>query len=285
MKFSVIVPVFEHWHWVPELLECLERQDFPRERFEVLLVDNGSTAFTPPAALSENTRVLECPRPGSYAARNHGVRSASGEWLAFTDADCLPAPGWLSAFDIASREPGRRLLAGAVETVRSSASPGIYEIYDMVRGIPQARYVKRGYAATANLVVERGLADELGGFDGRRYSGGDADFCRRARAGGADIAFVPEAVVRHRARVSWPAVSTKARRIKGAQLRAALRRRRWMWAVRTLLPPVIAIMRLARAKGFSPRERGIAILVQFRVWMAEMGELIRLVIRREPERR
>ena len=67
--------------------------------------------------------------------------------------------------------------------------------YELVRGIPQARYVARGYAATANLAVPADLFRRLGGFDAARRSGGDAGFFRRAGRAGHPVTLVPDAVV------------------------------------------------------------------------------------------
>ena len=121
----------------------------------------------------------------------------------------------------------------------------------MIRGIPQARYVRHGYAATANLVVPAAVFRALGGFDARRFSGGDAEFCRRAGAAGHPIRLVPEAVVLHPARSRWDELAAKTRRVTGGQVGAGPPRRRLVWFLRTLTPPLRALWRFARAA--SPR--------------------------------
>lgn len=274
MKFSVIVPVYEHWHLVPTLLQCLTAQTLPRDEFEILLVDNGSSKFTPPDTLPPNARVLECQTPGSYAARNAALREARGEWLAFTDADCRPTPTWLEQLQTAATN-NTTLLAGVVDVVSDAEKPNAYEMYDMVKGIPQAWYVRRGYSATANLAVPRRIVEELRGFDEKRFSGGDADFCLRAKIRGHRLRFVPEAIVKHPARDSWGAIATKARRVKGGQIRAGSSRRRLFWALRTLSPPVDLIIRFLRVRRLPLRYRLIAAAVQLRVWTLELGVLAR----------
>src|SRR5690554_2350740 len=119
---TVIVPVYEHWHLIPALLQCLQRQTLGQERFEVLLVDNGSTHFAPPSELPTNTQILHCAAPGSYAARNQALQEAQGEWLVFTDADCLPATGWLEALmrKAESLAGPNTVLAGAIEIDRKT---------------------------------------------------------------------------------------------------------------------------------------------------------------------
>ena len=284
---SVIVPVFEHWERIPALLQRLQGQTLEQERFEVLLVDNGSKHFSPPEKLPGNVRILRCPKPGSYAARNYGIAHAAGEWLVFTDADCLPRAQWLECLlrerDAAAGEP--IVLAGAVEMVGLSPNPTPYEVYDLVKGIPQKRYVARGYAATANLAVPKEIAKRLQGFDETRFSGGDADFCRRAVAAGILLQYVPEAVVEHPPRTSWEELAQKARRVKGGQLTAGPRRRQHLWWARTFMPPVRAVGRFLGVRHVPLRYRLVAIWVQLGIWATEMREAVRLLGSAPAERR
>ena len=288
-RLSVIVPVYNDWHRIPILLGCLAAQTLPAEQFEIVLIDNGSDSFDPPQNLAPNARILNCDTPGSYAARNRGIEQARGHWLAFTDADCLPAPDWLQqllaqAAATADNSAPTTILAGQVRMIASSARPSAWEMHDLVKGIPQGWYVSRGYAATANLLVPADLARQLGGFDTRRYSGGDAVFCRRAAAAGARLRYVENAVVEHPARTTWPELAGKYRRIKGGQITQGTPRQRLIWTVRTFLPPVIAWARFFLARPWPIRYRLIACAVQLRLWSMEMTETLRLLMRAGPQR-
>ncbi len=217
---SVIVPVYEQWDMARGLLDALQHQSLPKDRYEIVMVDNGSRRFAPPRRLPANCQVLHCPVPGSYAARSLGVAHARAPWLAFTDADCLPDSQWLLALiaAIGAQQDPRLILAGDVRMTMDQTPPTPWAIYDFVKGIPQQSYVQRGYAATANLCVSRALFDQVGGFDTSRFSGGDADFCRRSLAAGNRIVFLPSARVSHPSRSTREQLATKARRIKGGQL-------------------------------------------------------------------
>ena len=284
-RLSIVVPVFEQWQLIDGLLACLERQDYPGDRREVLLVADG---LAPPRDFPPGVRVLQSTGKGSYAARNSGAAAARGDWLVFTDADCLPRADWLSelAGEMVKSE-GNTILAGAVVVVpRSGGEPNAWEIYDMVKGIPQDRYVQRGYGATANLAVPAPLFAALDGFDGLRLSGGDAAFCRRAAAErGTAIRFVAAAVVEHPARQDWPMLVTKARRLKGGHLTAGSRGRRLLWLLRGLAPPVRAWSRFLGARQFPMRHRLLASAIQVRLWGVEMVETVRLLAGAPPERR
>lgn len=283
--FSVIVPVYEQWELVPNLLRAIEQQTLGLEDIELILVDNGSRDPMGPTMLPPFARLYRCQTPGSYAARNMGARYAHGQWLVFTDADCVPNRDWLAALQAAVRSERSFLLAGPVNIVAAREQPNWCEVYDMVRGIPQAHYVKRGYAATANLTVSRGVYDALGGFDGRRYSGGDAEFCRRAGDRGFGIRFVEGAAVAHPARDTWEELSTKARRVKGGQLTAGSYKRRILWHLATCLPPIRESLRLLRNRNFAMHYRLIAVAIQLRLWLVQIAEMLRLLGGRVPERR
>jgi len=96
---SVVVPTRNRAQMLRELLSALERQEY--ESFEVIVVDDASedeTAVLLAGWQGPNRRAFRLPRPwGSYAARNRGVEEARGLLVAFTDDDCRPEPGWLTA--------------------------------------------------------------------------------------------------------------------------------------------------------------------------------------------
>lgn len=285
-RISVIVPVYRHWELVPGLLAALAAQRLDPAAFEVLLVDNAPDEPRPALDLPDRARVLPCAAPGSYAARNAGIAAARGALLAFTDADCRPGPGWLAALDAAAVAPATagKLLAGPVRMTGAGDPPNPYEAYELIRGIPQERYVRHGYAATANLAVPAAVFAALGGFDAARRSGGDAAFCRRARFAGRRLALVADAVVTHPARATWAALATKARRVKGGQIAGGGAAARALWLMRTLTPPLRATRRFLTA----PRpwaERRAALGVLYRLWGVELAETARLVAGGTPERR
>lgn len=277
LKCSVVVPVFNDWHRVPVLLSDLEKQTMSRDRFEVILVDNGSDEVPRESTLPDFVRMVRCSTPGSYAARNAGIGYARASLIAFTDADCRPVPEWLTAgADAAERSEGMQIVAGSVRMEAHSDEPGPYERYDLVMGLPQSAYVRRGFGVTANLFVPAGLFTAVGRFDEKRFSGGDAEFCRRAGRAGYGITYCAEALVRHPARRELAELLAKVRRVKGGQVTAGPLSRRLVYTVRTFLPPVRAWWKIFRSTHLASRHRVIIAVVQGRLWLAEMAELFRL---------
>lgn len=284
---SVIVPIFNHWALVSALLKRLELQAVDDGFFELLLIDNGSDFIPDDLALPSWARILLCETPGSYAARNVGVRAAQGRVLAFTDADCLPDPEWLrlglGRLECADE---RTLVAGDVRMEPQDwASMSSAEAYDVVMGLPQARYVSHGYAVTANLFIPASAFEQVGLFDERRFSGGDAEFCRRAGAQRWTLLFCAEAVVVHPARQHWIELKTKQRRVKGGQLTAGSMRRRLLYGVATVMPPLRQCYFALSSDRLRPTARLRVCLVLLRLWGVGLSEMLRIFLGGLPERR
>ena len=198
---SVIIPVFNTAPYLERVVAALLAQDFPRAQFELIFVDNGSHDGSPDIlARYPEIRLLREPERGSYAARNLGLRHARGDVLAFTDSDCFPAPGWLTAIDRDFRAGSAQVLLGPRLPAAGSRAARLLAGYDNHRaeficaaGDPAIMY---GY--TNNMAVRRAAMDRFGPFE-RRMRGADTLFLRRVVAGRscAAVAYCPDMVVRH----------------------------------------------------------------------------------------
>jgi GT2 family glycosyltransferase len=287
MDITVIVPIYQHWHMVTALFAGLAEQTLPTDRWEFLLVDNGSDVIPDEKDLPHFVRLLHCPEPGSYAARNTALQHARGELLVFTDADCRPSPDWLSnvwqAYESSNKQS---LIAGGIEVARLEAGKqSLVELYDMALGLSQASYTRNGYAVTANLAIPRVVFDRVGPFDKTRFSGGDKEFCLRARAAGYELIYRPNALIYHPARRHWGEIATKAKRIKGGKVCSGTFKSRALHTIRTYLPPVWAFLSVVRNRRFSVRERICILGVLCRLWAVEMIEVTQLLLGKTPERR
>jgi glycosyltransferase involved in cell wall biosynthesis len=199
---SIVVPVLNAAGDLPRLLRALAELDWPQDRLECLVVDNGSTDRSRELAAAAGLRVLDEPKQGSYAARNRGVREARSEWVVFTDADCAPRPDWL-----------RRLFA---EPVPAEAGAIAGEVLALESDTPVQRFIEsRGFMkhavtlphkdlpcfSTANVAIRRSLLLELGGFRADVLYFGDMEFSWRMQVERrALLEFRPDAVVLHRHR-------------------------------------------------------------------------------------
>jgi glycosyltransferase involved in cell wall biosynthesis len=194
-EVSVIVPVRNGEHSIPELLRSLDAQTLARDRFEVIVVDNDSSDGTAQVAVAHGARVVREPIANRSRARNAGAAAARSDLYAFTDADCVAAPEWLEALHgCRSLAP---LVAGDVR-VRVHEPPNPIERYESMWRFGQEAWVGQGWAATANLLVGADAFDRIGGFDPTwRHIGEDVDFCFRARDAGLELAYCGGAVVDH----------------------------------------------------------------------------------------
>ncbi|AWF81861.1 rhamnosyl transferase [Microbulbifer sp. A4B17] len=286
VKFSVIVPVYQQWHFIEDLVRCMESQVISKDLFELVLISNDGRSPSLLGGESFQIKTGECKKPGSYAARNRGAELADGDWLIFTDADCLPDPKWIAGIDRAIRcsVGGVKLFAGDVRSQKQHGFSNIYEVYDFMRGIPQEVYVSAGVAATANMVVDRFLFLKFGGFSENSFSSGDFEFCRRLRVRGYQILFLKSAFVHHRVRCSWRSVAAKAKRIKGGQFFVSRGVGRFQLILYTLLPPVRSVIFFWRKREVYIGYRLLAIFVQLRLWGVEIWEMARLMLGAKPER-
>jgi GT2 family glycosyltransferase len=204
-SFSVIVPTYDRPEAVRRLLLALQRLEYPEDRFEVVVVDDGGA--TPLDAVVDGVRygfgvtLLRQANAGPASARNMGAQRARGQYLAFTDDDCEPDNDWLDAlarrFDV---EPdvmvGGRTVNALRENVYSEASQ---TIVDLVYGHYNRDPLNARFVASSNLALPAEDFREVGGFDTSFPSAGgeDRELCRRWIATGRRIVFEPDAVVLH----------------------------------------------------------------------------------------
>jgi glycosyltransferase AglI len=219
-RLSVIVPVYNDPSGIRTTLESVTAQTYPAENYEVVAVDNGSTDGTREvirafAGLYENVHlVVEDDVQGSYAARNEGIEFASGEVIAFIDADMTVDEDWVASVLASHEEHGWEYMGCAIETyVEGERTLGA--LYDhLLGGFPVERYMKeKGFTVTACLVVTREVFDEVGRFDERYTSQGDGEFGKRVREAGFVQHFEPEITMYHPTRTDLRAWLGKQVRI------------------------------------------------------------------------
>lgn len=202
---AVHVPTYDRCGFLPMLVERLAAQTLAPERFEVVVVDNGShddtwdvlRGLVEGSALRIAARRLPANR-GPAGARNAAVATSRAPLLAFTDDDCLPEPGWLEALLAAA--DAADLVQGRTEPDRSLPPAGAWARTIRIAG-PTPLF------ETCNIAYRRTAFEAAGGFDesdpvsarpGGRAFGEDALLGAAVLAVGGRRAFAPDAVVHHR---------------------------------------------------------------------------------------
>jgi glycosyltransferase involved in cell wall biosynthesis len=194
---SVVVPAYNA---APTLRACLDgllRQELG-EACEIILVDDGSTDATPEIAASygPRVRVVRQVHRGAAAARNSGIRAASGDIVLFTDADCEPAPGWAATLV-------RAIRAGAdgAKGVYRSRQRGIVSRFVQAEYESKyrrlAKFSRIDFIDTYAAAYRRDVLLAAGGFDESLPINEDQELSFRLAEQGCDLRFAPQAVVYH----------------------------------------------------------------------------------------
>jgi glycosyltransferase involved in cell wall biosynthesis len=201
------------------LLKALDEQNFKSFPWEVIVVNND------PLEDVEFEEIYSFPitvqnenKPGSYAARNKGVKSSTGKIIAFIDSDCIPNQDWLQVayrcFELDfNKEIG--VLTGPVplffkDPMRLTDA----EVYEKYTGFTTKEYAKEGHAITANWFSYKQVIEEFGGFNDELKSNGDSDLSGRISQQYA-VVYKDDLIVHHPARYQVSDLVSKYQRLIG----------------------------------------------------------------------
>jgi glycosyltransferase involved in cell wall biosynthesis len=287
---SVIIPVYNDAERLHTCLKLLEHQTYPQDRYEVIVVDNGSSDRPDRVVEQFNqVRFTSEAKRGSYAARNRGIALAQGEVLAFTDSDCQPAADWLEQ-GVATllATPNCGLVGGQIKMLfQDPGRPTAVELYDSIKYLQQQHYIEvTKFGATANLFAWRKMFDTVGLFNAELQSGGDQEWGQRVHAAGYPLVYSEAAWIAHPARRSWPELYKKVVRVARGKYDIGIDRReslREFWQeIAVELKPHLGTL---RQECTDPRIKGgwqqfrfgmVVLLVRYaRVWakiQAKLGE-------------
>jgi len=269
---SVIVPHYDDLENLRACVRALRDQADPKARYEIIVADNGSPAGVAEVAerCEGGARVVLARERGAAMARNAGVAASSGGILVFTDSDCRPAADFV-AEGLAALD-GFDFIGGRIEVaVQDPDHLTAEEAFELVFAFQNdINVTRKGFSASANLIVPRRVFDAVGPF--RNGAPEDMDWCARARAMGFRIGYAPAAVVRHPARRTWAELTRKWRRLTG-EFCFMYRRRRFgvlLWVARGLLlipsiaPHALVALRSPRLRRWRDRWGAIRVLARLR---------------------
>ncbi len=285
MTLSIIVPSLNSLI-IDRVIAALQRQTVQHEVGEIIVVGQDQ-----PKRLSTRTGIhfIETPQPiSAAAARNLGARQATGEWLLFTDADCIAAPDWAEQL-LACFAQGHAVVGGGVNIAPESSA--YWTLCDNLLTL-SASLVKTSlkhtsnmwYLPSLNFGIRRALFLSIGGFDETfpGAAGEDVDLSLRLQQQGADLHFAPAAQIIHRparttARALWRhlwafgAAHDRIQQQFGAVRPSPLNRLspRWHWAI-ALAAPLLAAKDVATLFAHSPviRQHPRAVVG---LWWGKLG--------------
>ena len=176
MKLSVVVPAFNEEKLLGETLACIrEAAQAPGWSVELIVCDNNSTDRTAEIARAAGARVVFEPVNQIGRARNAGAAQASGDWLVFVDADCLPVKELF--FDLGQAIAGGKYIGGGSTVLMESDDFLARLAVRMWNRISRATR----WAAGSFIFCRTAAFRELGGFSKELYAAEEIDFSRRLK--------------------------------------------------------------------------------------------------------
>ncbi len=212
--YSIIIPSFNRSEEIRDLLHSLDDLNFPRDRFEVIVADDGSTDDTKDVvsraqkSVSYHLYYVSQKNQGPGAARNLGMQNARGDFFIFVDSDVTVPPEWLREIDRALHEQQADAFGGP-DTFRKDFPPLLKAInYSMTSFITtgglrgkKGKKIAKYYPRSFNMGLSRAVWQKIGGFSSLRH-GQDIEYSHRILKSGAKVIFVADAPVFHKRRTN-----------------------------------------------------------------------------------
>lgn len=191
-SLSVIIPTYNRASLLRKCLESFERQEIPKEKFEVIVVDDGSSDETQ-SILNQHypfaLRPIFAEHGGAAKARNRGIGEAQGDIIVFTDDDCFPEPNFLRLHWEAHQKKNNLIVRGPVVIIRS---------IDVIPQLHQkAAALSMNFFCTSNASLYKENLLKVGFFDESFKRWEDAELGYRLRKSGLQYHFNPKIIVLH----------------------------------------------------------------------------------------
>jgi glycosyltransferase involved in cell wall biosynthesis len=187
---SVIIPAYNEQDFIESTLLSLRNSDYPKEKFEIIVVDNGSTDQTTEIAKQHTDVLLHLPDGNVGAVRNHGAKKAAGDFIAFLDADCEVSQDWLANLELLLTETKDTAFGG---TCRSPKNSSWIERYWLL-GNGQK---KQKDLVGACIGISKPDFFLIGGFREDLTSGEDTDLSNRLRSMNISVIVNKNLTVQH----------------------------------------------------------------------------------------
>jgi GT2 family glycosyltransferase len=201
LKISVVVVVCNGEATLAQCLDSIRLVDYPQEDIEIVVVDNNSTDKTKDIILGYPVKYVFVKERGRARARNAGIRAASGELIAFTDADCVVDRDWLKEL-IKGFESDRVAACGGRIIAQETGNwiqkfieeTGIFLQKDIQRKDCETNLFT---IVTANSIFKKKVLEKIGYFDENLVTCEDTEMGYRISLCGYQIKYMPQSIVYH----------------------------------------------------------------------------------------
>ncbi|MEM9947569.1 MAG: glycosyltransferase [Cyanobacteria bacterium P01_D01_bin.36] len=203
-SFSIVVPTYNRPPQLAACLQALTQLDYPGDRVEIIIVDDGSKTplnqTVAPFQKDAKVTLVRQQNGGPAAARNTGVQHATGNYIAFTDDDCMPDTHWLKEFAIALQTNPNAMVGGRTinalpRNLYSSASQALIDyLYSYYSEATQGIFF-----ASNNIAMAKSHFLNIGGFDVSfpLAAAEDRNLCDCWQQAGYPMKYVPAATIQH----------------------------------------------------------------------------------------
>ncbi len=189
-NISVIIPAYNEQEFIESTLFSLKNSNYPTEQFEIIVVDNGSTDKTMEIAKRHADLLLLLSEGNVGAVRNYGAREASGQFLAFLDADCEVSHDWLTNIELLLEEQNDCAFGG---TCTSPKNTNWIERYWLLGSGEK----KQKDLVGASIAIRKSDFFSIGGFREDVTSGEDSDLSNRLRNHHISVIVTTKLSVKH----------------------------------------------------------------------------------------
>ena len=176
MKLSIIIPMKNEEKYIEGCLQSIVNNSYPREKYEIICIDNGSDDRTVELAKKYTKNVYQLPCKTVGSLRNYGAEKAKGKYLAFVDADCVVNGDWMKA---ASHyfDHDEIVCFGSYPQIPVEAT-WVQKAWGLNREVKKD-IQNIAWLPSMNLFVRKDIFEEVCGFDEKLETCEDVDLCYR----------------------------------------------------------------------------------------------------------
>ncbi len=211
MKVSIVIPTKNNADTLEKCLDSIRSLDYPEDELEIIVIDGYSVDGTVKIANKYGCRLFfENGNTISYA-RNIGQKKARGEFVAFTDADCIVDKNWIKELIKHFKDERIASVGGPNITPEDDTDFGrsigiVLSLLSKVGaryGISGGKVREVNHNPTCNVMYRKNVLEEIGGFNPKLITADDEELDYRIRKKGYKILYTPSALVYHYRRPSW----------------------------------------------------------------------------------
>lgn len=243
---SIVVPTLNEENNLPRLFQSFKKLDYPKDNFEVIVVDGGSKDKTVAMAKEFGANILRNPKILRGAGCQIGVEKAQGEYVFFTDGDCAVPSNWLKGLVKNFKEKN---IAGAggpniTPFSDSSFSKAVGEVILLLTrpgsryGFSSKKVVEIFHNSGCNAAYKKKAILKAGGFNKKLITCEDEELDFRIRKKGLKLLFIPDVIVGHYRRPTYKKIFIQAYRYaigRSQAIKIHFKMARWFHFIPTFL--------------------------------------------------